>query len=357
MVTEGKPVKKGEMIVQLESETIENNYLTADNEYEIARAEAEKRQTELDLERLLLESQVKSLSASVAISRLRLNDLTFEPVRRQEIERLEIEKNEIDLKKIENKLAALESIQKEERLRFQLKIKQEKSKRDQAKEHLNKLKLFAPVDGILVYAKDWWGNKVKEGDEMYARRPIAEIPDLRIMQLKLKLGETAAQKCKEGQKAEISSHAFNGGVLTGKVSRVNRIAKPIHRKSKVKKVEVLVELDSSGISITPGISARGKIFITDTQETYALPHECIFNKDSLKLIYVRDGSKFEPRAIKIDLQSEEFVLIHSGLSEGEELAFQEPSKDEVEWPESFSIPIETNMKTDSTKSQDDQGKI
>jgi len=201
MVPEGMPVKKGDLIVQLESETIENIFLTADNELEIAKVEAEKRQTELDLERLLLESQVKSLKASVAISRLRLENLSFEPERKQEIEKLEIEKNEIDLQKIEDKLASLEEIQKEERLRFQLKIRQEKSKRDQAEEHLKKLKIFAPVDGILVYAKTGSGEKIKEGDQMYPRRAIAEIPDLRVMQLKLKLGETAAQKCKDGQRA------------------------------------------------------------------------------------------------------------------------------------------------------------
>ncbi len=144
IVQEGKTVKKGDLVVQLESEAIENIYLTANNELEIAKAEAEKRKTELELERLLLESQVKSLEASVAVSRLRLENLSFEPARKQEIEKLEIEKNEIDLRKLENKLGSLEAIQKEERLRLQLKIKQEKRKRDQAEATSQKIKNFSP---------------------------------------------------------------------------------------------------------------------------------------------------------------------------------------------------------------------
>ncbi len=203
----------------------------------------------------------------------------------------------------------------------------------------------------MIYAEDWYGNKIKEGDQLHPQRPIVEIPDLRIMQLKLKLGETAAQRCKEGQRAEISSFSFGGLILSGKVSKVNRIAKPIKRRSKVKKVEVLVELDSCGTTIVPGISARGKIFISKKEEFFAVPHECVFNKDSLKIIYIQNGGNFEPRAIKIDRQSEEYVLIRSGLKSGEDIAFQEPNEDDIDWPEHLSISVEEELKIDSSDTE------
>ena len=333
MMTEGKAVKKGEIVIQLESETIANNYLTASNELEIARAEADKRNTELDMERLLLESQIKSLEATVAVSSLRLKNLSFEPVRIQEIEKLEIEKHEIDLRKLQDKLASLEGIQKEERLRFQLKIKQEKNKRDQAAQFLEKLTVVAPVDGILVYAESWFGGKVKEGDQMYPRQPIAEIPDLSLMQLQLELGETEVQKCKEGQRVEIRSIIFKEKVLQGKVSRVNRVAKPVKRGSKVKKVEVLVDIDSSGMPIAPGISARGRIYISEQDTVCAIPYECLFNKDSLKIVYVFKDGDFVPRIVSVERQTDDFLYIGEGVEDGDIIAMQKPDEGDVDWSE------------------------
>jgi len=351
---EGGAVKKGEQIIQLESETIANNYISAGNELEIAVAEADKRNTELELERLLLESRIKSLEASVAVSRLRLKNLSFEPVRIQEIEKLEIEKNEIDLRKLQDKLASLESIQKEERLRFQLKIKQEKNKRDQAAQYLGKLNILAPVDGILTYAESWFGGKIKEGDQMYPNQPIAEIPDLSQMQLTLKLGETEAQKCKEGQRVEISSHFFPGTILDGKVSRVNRVALPVKRGSKVKKVEVLVDIDSSRFDITPGISAKGRIFISENEEVYAVPAECVFDKDSLKIVYVFQDGDFIPRIIAVGRYTEDFVHIQDGLADGDRLAMREPEEDDIEWPDQLTV-LHTNdrIKTGAEKLSQD----
>ena len=354
LAEEGKMVEKGEIVVELESDVIANNYLTASNELEIAKADAQKRNTELELECLLLHSQVKSIEASVATSRLRLESLAFEPPKKQEIERLEIEKNEVELSKIKTKLVSMEAIQKEERARYRLKIEQELTKKQRAREQLDQLIVRAPVDGMFTYAKTRWGEKVKEGDQVYPRRPIAEIPDLSRMQLRLLIGETEAQKCVQGQTAIINIPAHVNQTVMGKVSKVARMANPIKRGSNVKKVEVLVDIDSTAVSIPLGISALGQIIVQKFDSVFTIPRECLFIKDSIKIVYMLDNNTFKPIPVMIEQNDEDFVIISGKMEQGVRLALQVPAENFIDWPGNWKQIIEEfkNGKNGSDRKRD-----
>jgi hypothetical protein len=261
-------------------------------------------------------------------------------------------------------LASLESIQKEERAKFQLKIKQEANKKDRSKSQLEKLTLRAPVDGIMVYVTNWWGEKVKEGDQKWPNEPIAEIPDLSVMQVSLKLGETEAQKCKEGQKAVITIHSMQGLTLNGTVSKVNKVAKPISRGSKIKRVEVLVELDSNAVSLSTGISAKGEIIIEEMHNVFAIPHDCLFEKDSLKIVYIYENGNYNPYNVVVEQQDDDFAFVSADMEDGSSLALKEPNEQDVRWPENWnkssqnlleedSLDIKNNRKIEADSSQSD----
>ena len=334
LVPEGTKVKKGDIVVELEAEKIQNDYLNALDEVEIARAEAQKRDAELNLEKLLLESQIQSTEASLAISKLQLTKLEFEPGRVKEIRRLEIARDEVEAAKNRKKLVSLAEIQKEERIRLQLLIDQAESKLERAKKYLSQLLLKAPVDGYVVYERNWsTGNKVQEGEGVYPSMPIVKVPDLSVMQLNLKLGETDAQKLSKGNQAIVTVPTIDGATFTGKVSRIDKIAKPIKRNSKVKKVEVIVEIDSTTIQLVPGITAEGRIIVENVQDAFVIPKECVFDKDSLKIVFVRNKNHFVPQVVSISRQDDDFFVIKEGLKEGDQCALREPSSSLVHWPD------------------------
>ena len=77
---EGKYVKKGDIVADLEASQIENKYLNARSEVEIAKADAEKGMAELALEYANLQSQAKNTQASLNASRLQLDRMEFESV-------------------------------------------------------------------------------------------------------------------------------------------------------------------------------------------------------------------------------------------------------------------------------------
>jgi len=151
LAPEGSKVKKGDVVVRFESENLERNLLKALDELESAKADAQKKDAELNLQRLMYESQIKTAEASLESIQLQLTKLEFEAPRTQEIKRLEIERQTLEANRAKKKLVSLKKIQIEERAHYQLKIKQAENKINRAKSQLELLILKSPSDGIFVH--------------------------------------------------------------------------------------------------------------------------------------------------------------------------------------------------------------
>ena len=324
LIPEGTAVKKDDVVVQFDPQTYEAQRTNALATLEMARADATKKEAELTAERLILEANMESAKATAAISRLQVAKLEFVAPRLREIKRLEMQRDELKASKISKKLAGIDAIQKEERAHVQLKIKQAQNKLKQAEDTIEKLTIKAPTDGMVVYDTGWRGTKPQEGDAKYPGEPVAKIPNLSVMQIKLQVGEIAAQKLKKGQPAQIDISSLENARITGKVSRVAKRARPIQKGSKIKEVEVIVELDTTQTNFTPGLSAEVSIFTGQEQTGLVAPLECIFQKDSLDVVYVKKGATFEAHPITLSEKNANFAILQGDLTEGALLALREP---------------------------------
>ena len=346
LIPEGSRVKKGDLVVDLEAGEIERRYLNAVDELAIAKADAEKGKAELKMERESLQSQLLETEASLQASKLQLSKLEFEPWRTQEITRLKIASDSLDADRIRQKLVTLKQIQTEERAKLQLKIQQAERKVTVSKHNLNQLQLTSPADGIVEYAVNRrTGEKIKIGESPYPRMPLVKIPDLTIMQAKLKINETDAKKIQVGQTAEIRIPSIQKTV-TGKVDKVDKMAKPIKRGSKIKKVEVAVTVDSSDVVMASGLTVRCKIFTKTIPNVTPLPYECVFDKDSMKVIYTSNGSNYSAKAISVVAHGDDFLAVLADIEDGQACALREPNTSNVHWPDTLTAPvIETRADT------------
>ena len=94
--------------------------------------------------------------------------------------------------------------------------------------------------------------------------------------------------------------------------------------------DVKVELDSTNSAIQIGLSTTCEIYTQTFVDTFAIPLDCIFEKDSLNIVYVRNGSKFETRSVTVENRGDNFVVIKDGLFGGEALALIEPPHSLIE---------------------------
>jgi multidrug efflux pump subunit AcrA (membrane-fusion protein) len=327
LAPEGASVKKDEIVCSMDAAQVELDHKTSINELESARAEYIKAGADLELQRVLLESQANSVAASVEISRLQSKKLEFVSPLKKQIMELQIQRSEIEMSKINKKLASLKIIQKFETNRLKMKIAQADNKVNRAKMSLEKLTLRSPVDGIVVHAENFiTGQKVKEGDALFGGMPILKIPAAEGLEIKLNVNETLVRRIQPGQQVMVNIDALPDLKLTGKVSKIASIGKPISRDSKIKAFEVNIDLDSTSSEIQVGLTTTCEIYTQTFVDTFAIPLDCVFQKDSLNVVYVRDGSKFLTRTVALENRGDNFVVIKEGLTGGEELALTEPSQ-------------------------------
>lgn len=327
IVPEGTFVKKDEIVCQLKSGQIETDYADAQTELENARADYNKTVADLNLQRIVLESQVKDVEAATNIARLKKSRLAYvSDIQKQRIE-LEIEMAELRMTKLRTKLKSLESIRKSRLISMEMQIKKAENKMNRAKMFLDRLTLRSTVEGMVVYQRSWMtGEKVKEGDTVYGGMPILMIPEISKMQVKLNVGEMYIKRIEKEQRAIVRVDALPDTTLSGKVTQVSSVGKPIKRGSKIKNYEVYVALDSNALNLQPGLSSSCEIIINEAADTLAIPLICVFENDSSNLVYVKEDDKFRAQPVKLGKRGENMVVIADGLQGGEVLALTEPPK-------------------------------
>lgn len=340
LIDEGANVEKGDIIAKFTSSQIETEYLEAQEEISIERANSVTKEAELNLQLLLYEAQMTIAKASADAAKLQSAKLDFEAPRTQEIKRLEIAQYELEAERARKNLESLKKIQVEERANARMKIRQAENNLDRAKSQLDQLTLKAPYGGIVVHGiNPMTQEKVKQGAMLFPRMPVAQLPDLSTMQVNMKISETDAQKLAAGMTARVHIPSLGSAVFPGRVARVDRVAKPIQRDSKVKKVEVTVQIDTTADDIRPGLTAGADVFVRRFRNVPAVPHECVFERDSVKIVYVKKDSKFEARPIVVLFQDEDFLAVYGELAEGDQLAMRDPGSSMVRFPDKLVTPI------------------
>lgn len=325
LIKEGASVKKGDVVVVFEVDQLVIDHRNALDEVEIARAEARQTEANMKLQRLMLESEMHRMEAAVATARLQLPRLEFAAPRMRKIEELEMKKSELEAAKIQRKLASLDGIEKEELEHLRLKISQAETKLRHTRMFLDKLTLIAPVNGMVMRTTNWaTGDKIQEGDTVWGGMPVVKIPDMSVMQVKALVGETDAQRLKTGQRVTITVPSADNLQVPGAVASIARVAKPVKRNSRVKKVDVIVAIDSTHVAMVPGLTAVCRIVIEEIPDALVVPLECVFDQDSLKVVYTRDGGVFVQHKVTVAQQGNDFAIITDGIGEGEILALRKP---------------------------------
>ncbi|MFH1228754.1 MAG: biotin/lipoyl-binding protein [Planctomycetota bacterium] len=190
-----------------------------------------------------------------------------------------------------------------------------------------KMTAKAPVDGLVLYGgrneSNGWEtspSQVKEGSFLYLGQPLMKIPSALDMKINLQLNEVEIKNVKKDLKVEIRPEAFPGLVLPGKVEKVAEMT----TGSENYPVEVICQKPDERIK--PKMTARVEIIIEELTDVIYVPIDAIFEKDKKTISYVAmpDGSS-QIREVKLGKSNDDFIVIVSGLNEGEKVYLYDPT--------------------------------
>src|SRR5436853_645114 len=228
-----------------------------------------------------------------------------------------------------------------EQSRSELQLALEKSNKSrlemkQAQQNIDKMHVASPMDGVIAIEKNvdstggmFWGGMslpdYREGDQVRPGNAIAKVIDPSDMEMLAKADERARGNIRAGQAAEIQFDALPGQVFHGTVKTVAGMAmKNFWEDAASGSFEVTIQLPNTDTRLRAGLTAEVIIAGDEKKKIAYIPRQAVFLKDGKRVAYVKSGSSFEAREVKVQAESESRAAIE-GLKPGTEVALLDPA--------------------------------
>ncbi len=195
-----------------------------------------------------------------------------------------------------------------------------------AQQGLNSIEIKAPYDGILVLTRDWRGDVPRVGSSLWPGQPLGEIPDLLSMKAEVFVLEADAAGLAPNEKASVTLESNPNIAYAGKITQLDKLARPRVRGVPVQYFGVTITLDKTDPRVMkPGTRVRAVLDVENRAKAFAIPRQALFEKDGKKIVYRRHGSKYDAVPVDIASSTAGRVVITKGVSDGDELALIDPN--------------------------------
>lgn len=330
LVPEGTLVKEGDYIATLDRTELNNNL--KDTREQLLQLQTNREMKLLDTAIVLndLRDQIKNQRYIVEEAAITLRNSKYEPptvIRQAEID---LDKSQRVLEQRQRSYTRRLAQSKTDLYNQNYWISRVSKRVHDIEEVLAGFTVTAPASGMVIYKKEWRGNKRKVGSTINPMdRVVATLPDLTSMISKTYVNEIDVSKMKTGQKVNITVDAFPKKGFNGVVSYVANIGEKLPNTND-KVFEVQIKIDGSDIALRPSMTTGNKIIISTFADAVSIPIECVqAGADSIPFVFKKDGTK---QVVLLGASNDKYIIIEKGLDPGSQIYLNNPEK-----PEKFKL--------------------
>lgn len=290
----GDPVKRGQIIANVEDSEIQEQVRGAEASFQVAQATIRQRDADLKLAKTNLDRS-RSL-----VERQLLPQQTFDDTEA----RYQAALAQLDLATAQ--------------------FEQAKARLDELRITLSNTRIASPVDGFV-------GKRyVDAGAFVGPNSPVASVVDIRTVRMVANLVERDVKRVGAGTSAAVEVDAFPGETFSGRVSRVAPVFDPATRTA-----EMEIEVPNPGFRLKPGMYARVQLTVENRADALTVPRNAVIDFEGRQGVFVTASApagtaggggasqqqganamtaKFVP--VQLGIRSGEVIEIRSGLAEG-----------------------------------------
>jgi HlyD family secretion protein len=346
----GTFVKQGDSVVQFDPS--EQEYNLEQSKSQLEEAEQQIRKMKADQAVRVAQEQVTLLKAQYDVKRAE-----FKVKGNELLSAIEARKNVIALEEAKRKL---------EQLQRDIKSRADSDAADlimqnvartkamsgmkQAQKVIDDMTVRAPVSGIIVIARSYESlisagggidissedeiPELRPGSQVYPGSTIAQIQDMKQMEIASKVIETDRANIESEQSIEVIADSQPLKVYKGKIKSLAQSASnPSYEGTFVDYLEGLstrsfaavFQVDTYGEPLSMGVTARVTVTGKDVRDALSLPRQALHQKEGKTVVYVRRGKDWESRDVRVKYLTESRAVIE-GLPEGTEAALVNPEQ-------------------------------
>ena len=210
-----------------------------------------------------------------------------------------------------------------------LALSEEKLARD--KKQLVATKIYAPQDGLVVYAGSGGGHwssesMIEEGAVVRNRQEVIKLPDVSVMKVQVKIHETYINQIALGQPAFVVLDSMPDQRFRGNVSKVAPLPDSQSRWGnpdlKIYATEIIIT--DKLPDIKPGLSARAEVLITNLVDVVSVPIQAVSTRKGKHAVFLANAPQ-EPVPVTVGQYNTKFIQICSGVRDGDQVLLAPPS--------------------------------
>jgi HlyD family secretion protein len=286
-------------------------------------------QTELMADRLAVTRSNNNLDLAQNNLKL-LEDFTYH----RNIAQLtsDVTQAEMALERTERKSRAL-VIQAEADLKAkELEYKRQQDKFNKILDQLNKAKIYAPIDAMVIYAttasRGGWRDRrepMDVGVELTERQELFHLPTAESAMVEVDIHEASLEKVRVGLPTVVTVDALPGKKFFGSVQRIAPLPDPqsMWMNPDLKVYNSDVYLEGNVPSLRTGMSCKVEIIVEQYDDAVYVPVHTVLRVGGEPTVFVVKDGSIEERKVKVGLDNRMMIRIISGLDEGE-LVLQAP---------------------------------
>lgn len=175
-----------------------------------------------------------------------------------------------------------------------------------AKSRLSKTRIVAPFSGVLG------DRRVSPGAFIRAGQAITNLAKLDELRVNFSAPERYLGQLRRGSEVNISTPAYPGYVIRGRIDVVDPVLDPNTRSARI-----VARMRNPGGKLRPGMSANVSAVLSQRQNALTIPSEAIFSEGDQSFAYVvKKDSTVTRSALVLGTRLSDAVEVVKGLEPG-----------------------------------------
>ena len=196
----------------------------------------------------------------------------------------------------------------------------DKERMKRAMEELEFCTVNAERDGIVIYPTgEQWKEapEIEAGASVHKNQVLLLMPDLTRMQVKVGIHESIVDRITPGLPAIVT---LPNTKLDSKVSSIAEVAQPAGWwTGNVVKYDTLIELPSMRKGLKPGMSVEVEVIVARHENVVMIPTNAVIETNQGHACWVETGHGIERRPLELGDSSDMFIVVKSGVAEGDQV--------------------------------------
>ncbi|TRX71902.1 efflux RND transporter periplasmic adaptor subunit [Carboxylicivirga sp. M1479] len=319
LVEEGKIVKKGDEIAQLEPTEVEENLNSVNDRLNEQYTIVEDAKIDSSLALSAQRESIEKVRDRLLDANIKVEQSSYESKAVQRQATIELDKAKRALSKAQRDLITKTQKHKSKIARGQRRVDRYEYKKALLEQLRSELIVKSPADGMVIYGNGYSSQKIKVGSRVGRWSPlIATLPDLSTLISEMHVKEIDIAKIKVGQVVKIKIDAFPKVAFDGTIISIANIGQEIPGEFQ-NGFKVKVELLDYKETLLPGMTTNNSIITNRIETTLMVDKSAIFNQDSINYVIKKDGFKLIKQEVKLGLENDKFFQVTKGLMENDKV--------------------------------------